>query len=373
MLCFNVEKGPGWLNCTLRCYSQVEHANGSVSCCDGFGVSTTTPTSSCSYVAASTVADSLIVDYSNGTTKRSLPTNAPFAAPFPTKTIFDATGAPSSALENKLDQLGAAPVIAACGPALRLTGSHAQLAGSAWYPRRMNVREGFETSFTIRMANPSTRCRFQDGVHTSCRSRGGDGIAFVVQNDHQIALGSGGSGLGYGGLRNTLAVEFDSWFNPDMMDAYENHVSVHFSSKDNSETVEETQHHARSLGSTTAVPDLTDGLHRVRIRYTPNIDADEEELIFSEAFTASSVAGDFFASGAWAAGVGMLSVYIDDLNFPALAVPLRIEHTIALFHGRAWVGFTAATGEVAWQTHDVLDWTFDSLRRDVRTAHDSEI
>lgn len=58
---------------------------------------------------------------------------------------------------------------ASCGPALRLTGSHSQLIGAAWYPRRMNVREGFDTTFTFRISNPSFSCRFIDEVHTHCR------------------------------------------------------------------------------------------------------------------------------------------------------------------------------------------------------------
>jgi hypothetical protein len=338
-----------------------------VSCCDGFNAANEDPTAACSYVAASTIADAMASGFLNEVTNRSLPTNAPFAAPFPTKPVFDAATLTDETLLDALNQLGAAPVTASCGPTLRLTGSHARLAGSAWYPRRMNVREGFETTFSFRMANPSTRCRFQDRVHSYCRSRGGDGLAFVVQNDHAIALGGGGDAIGYGGIRNALVVEFDSWYNHELLDVYENHVSVHVSSTDDSDDAAETQHHARSLGSTTRIGDLTQGTHQVRIKYSPNMGEDEQEMLFSDAFAASALAGDMFASGAWSSGIGVLAVYVDDLNSPALAVPLRIEHSIELFHGRAWVGFTAATGAVAWQTHDILDWTFDSLRLDVHS------
>ena len=45
----------------------------------------------------------------------------------------------------------------ACGPALRLTGSAAGLRGAAWYPRELEVGEGFDTSFTFRLSNPSFR------------------------------------------------------------------------------------------------------------------------------------------------------------------------------------------------------------------------
>ncbi|GLE05961.1 hypothetical protein PINS_up015172 [Pythium insidiosum] len=132
----------------------------------------------------------------------------------------------------------------------------------------MNVREGFETTFSFQISSPSTFCQIMDDVHTRCRSRGGDGFAFVVQNDNVIAVGSGGMELGYGGLRDALAVEFDSWYNAEQLDVYENHVSVHLSRRRQSLR----GNHTYSLGSTSNIADLTDGQHNVRIRYTPTLD-----------------------------------------------------------------------------------------------------
>lgn len=337
----------------------MENANASVSCCDGFDPAARVPTASCAFVAASTT-DARVLQYDNNVALHSVPTNAAFAVPFAAKQVYDA------AQPLQSDRMASAPVTAACGPALRLTGSRPQLAGSAWFPRQMNVREGFDTTFTLRLANPSTTCAIMDHVHSRCRSRGGDGLAFVVQNDNAIALGAGGMSLGFGGLRRALAVEFDSFFNAEQQDAFENHVSVLVSGPDDSGGVLRANH-SHALGTTTAVPDLTQATHRVRIVYSPNLDAQSEAIVFSEAFAASAVAGDLFASGAWSTGVGLLAVYVDDLESPALAVPLRIERTLELFHGRAWVGFTAATGATAWQTHDILDWQFASSRTDVRT------
>jgi hypothetical protein len=109
-----------------------------------------------------------------------------------------------------------------------------------------------------------------DNAHTNCRSRGGDGFAFVVHNDVQqeFALGSGGMALGYGGLQNALAIEFDTWFNPELLDVYENHVSVHVSGSGG--VVQ--PNHTHSLGSTSNLPDLTEDTHTVRIAYKPNLD-----------------------------------------------------------------------------------------------------
>lgn len=52
--------------------------------------------------------------------------------------------------------------------------------------------QGFDTTFTFRLSSPSLRCNMMDGVHTFCRSRGADGLAFVVQGEGSTALGSGG-------------------------------------------------------------------------------------------------------------------------------------------------------------------------------------
>lgn len=56
-----------------------------------------------------------------------------------------------------------------CGPALRLTASKAKMSGAAWYNRKMQVREGFDTSFQFRLSDPSTACKFLDDAYTHCR------------------------------------------------------------------------------------------------------------------------------------------------------------------------------------------------------------
>ena len=90
----------------------------------------------------------------------------------------------------------------------------------------MNVREGFDTTFTFRISSPSQKCDVMEDVYTMCRSRGADGFAFVIQNDNIEALGTGGKGIGYEGIRNSIAVEFDTYYNYENLDSYENHISV---------------------------------------------------------------------------------------------------------------------------------------------------
>ena len=63
-------------------------------------------------------------------------------------------------------------------------------------------------------------------------------------------------------------------------------------------------------------------------------------------------------------GLGLLYIFCQDENEPVLILPLNLEATIKLNQGRSWVGFTSATGEEAWQVHDILNWKFTSLRLD---------
>jgi hypothetical protein len=57
----------------------------------------------------------------------------------------------------------------------------------------------------------------------------------------------------------------------------------------------------------------------------------------------------------------MLYVYVDDMYSPVITTPINLGNTLNLDDGRAYIGFTAATGDQYWQAHDILSWKFDSL------------
>ena len=290
-----------------------------------------------------------------------------------------------------------------CGPSLRLTPSLPSQTGAAYYGRAVQVRDGFSTTWVFRLANPSRVCQTMEGVHTHCRSRGGAGFAFVVQNWHPAVVGRGGTGLGYDGIPLAVAVEVDTFADEDMRDPHENHVSVHaayastslahddggFGASSSSRSsgggtvrddisgnsytmfanlstgplrVPVSSHHDRALGHAPfkGVPELTDGVHIMRVEYTPVLSA---ELIHHAAFVSSG--GGTVDNGDVSSSHGALSVFLDDLRTPILIVPLDLRAALDLdaTHGRAWVGFTASTGaDLGWQTHDILAWHFTSTR-----------
>jgi hypothetical protein len=201
--------------------ANVQNCNVSSTCCDTYNAtvgpsSCGTSRSVCAVLSARQLAFDFVID---GITRSGVNTNLPYS-----------NNAPASISILTLDELkankGAALPSSICGPSLRLTPAIARHSGAAWYRRKMNVREGFDTYIKFQISNPSQKCNSLDDVNTYCRSRGADGLAFVIQNAAPDALGNAGSGLGYEGIFNSLAVELDTFFNYENMDLYENHISV---------------------------------------------------------------------------------------------------------------------------------------------------
>jgi glucose/arabinose dehydrogenase len=87
-----------------------------------------------------------------------------------------------------LTTTGSADVV---GSTLRLTSGGTNEAGSAFSSAEVAV-DGFSTTFDFRLTSALA-----------------DGFAFVIQGNAATALGSSGSGLGYQGIGNSLALTFD--------------------------------------------------------------------------------------------------------------------------------------------------------------------
>lgn len=240
-----------------------------------------------------------------------------------------ATSASSQVLFNHLgtapSKFGSGEAILLKGSArrtdqyLRLTPSARIQRGAAWLASKQDVSKGFSTMFQFRITDP--RSEFTPDVTTST---GGDGFAFVIQNAGPGAIGYPGGALGYAGIPNSVAVEFDTWDNDEsgqdiVRDVNDNHVAVHTLG-----TETNTEFESDALGVTPNVPEMTDGeVHTVRIEYVP----------------------------------GNLYVYMDDVATPILAVQLFLDEVLELDEGKAWVGFTSATWS-AYENHDILNWAF---------------
>ena len=81
------------------------------------------------------------------------------------------------------------------GTRLRLTDGGGGEASSAFYTTPVNV-QSFTTNFSFQMTSAAA-----------------DGMTFVIQNGAATTLGTGGGGLGYDGIGNSVAVKFDIYSN----------------------------------------------------------------------------------------------------------------------------------------------------------------
>jgi len=198
------------------------------------------------------------------------------------------------------------------GSLLRVAPAVQYKFGQAWYNQRQDVTNAFSTTFQFSMNNPDS---FFGGA---------DGLVFVIQNDSLSAAGNNSLGeyLGYHGIPNSIAVEFDAFDNPS--DPNDNHISIHTRgtlANDTDETF--------SIGSTGTglAINLNDAaVHTAKISYVP----------------------------------GTMNVYLDNMITPVLTASVNIPSTLSLTSGGAYVGFTSATA-TGYENHDVLNWTFNAV------------
>eukprot|EP01029_Cantina_marsupialis_P006508 TRINITY_DN1715_c0_g1_i1.p1 TRINITY_DN1715_c0_g1~~TRINITY_DN1715_c0_g1_i1.p1 ORF type:complete len:831 (+),score=227.48 TRINITY_DN1715_c0_g1_i1:1-2493(+) len=247
------------------------------------------------------------------------------------------------------------PPTVGCGPALRLTLPAPNQIGAAWYRDAVQLREGFKTEFEFNIHSPSLRCRFMDDEYTHCETKGADGLAFVIQNHEGTAQGS--DSVGYGGIEKALAVEFDTFYNSDLAEPWENHVSVQSKGAEPLSAAGDA-----SLGHVIS-KSLTSTQRKIKIEYIPHWDPTDAVKAKASALVSAFVAASAEGPPAWGR-VGTLRVYLDDMQTPMLTVPLDLEWLLDLgsTNGRAWIGFTASTGTDHYQVHDILNWEFWSQR-----------
>jgi len=90
--------------------------------------------------------------------------------------------------------------------------------------------------------------------------------------------------------------------------------------------------------------------HTARIDYTPALDfnPDTQPNWSSSAYASTFVKAD---------GLGTLRVFLDDMDTAVINMPISLKYALKLQTGKAYVGFTASTGDM-WQNHDIVEWEF---------------
>jgi len=188
---------------------------------------------------------------------------------------------------------------------------------AVWYKQKVRVNS-FTTTFTMRISNNSAEALGNK-----------DGLAFVIQTQRGTVVGPGEGGIGYGdtndlfgGIRKSIAIEFDTYLNADLGDMTSNHVSFH--------TLGATENSAAANarlppGDVSDVPAFAGAENTVTIVYANNT--------FTVTFQ----------------GFGGPSVVIPNINLTSL---------IDFGTDGAWIGFTAACQGVG-ERHEILSWNFD--------------
>jgi Bacterial lectin len=223
---------------------------------------------------------------------------------------------PHPAMGRPAGRIDLIPTMTLVGDAQRstaelwLTTDAPSQLGAAWSADAFDVANGFSARFSIRISG----------------GWGADGFGFVIQAAGGQEIGSGGGAIGYGeedstpeieAIANSLAVEFDTFANWQERDPIGLDISVHTRG-----TQPNDQSEDYSIGSTTDVPPFTNGkVHRFAVVYQPGT---------------LSILGE--------GGQELLSVAVD------LSTLLNLDQ------GRAWLGFTAATGDVT-EGHQILSFS----------------
>jgi hypothetical protein len=249
--------------------------------------------------------------------------------------------------------------------------------GTTYFSLQQPVADGFTTYFAFQMHNPTTF------------AGSGDGLAFIIQNSSSTdssmgasgagltALGAnkdaaGFSGLGYTGIKNSLAIEFD--INQNAWDPNGNHVAVQSCGQASNTPVhiagQFTIYHDTNVtsclvgtGISTTVPTLPGNCH-----VTPCTNGAVHQVVVEYTPPAQNQAN------------GMLKVWVDPMfilhthtptanSIPQINIPYTIDsaNALALNNGTAcsvahpnclaWVGFTASQDTLD-TTQDVLAWEF---------------
>lgn len=82
--------------------------------------------------------------------------------------------------------------------------------GAIWHSQTIDLTRPFDVFATLFLG---------------CADGGADGIVFVM-HDQPVAIGLTGGGMGYQGINNSVAVEFDTWQNGNKGDPFQDHVAV---------------------------------------------------------------------------------------------------------------------------------------------------
>ena len=218
----------------------------------------------------------------------------------------------------------------ASGTTLRLTANASAQTGWAWRQTPVPAIAGFDTTFAFRITPPAVGTK-------------AEGMALVIHADPLGAAVMGGTvwGMGYGngangavGIRNSIAIELDTYQDGFLADSSANELTIHTRGAQGNH-----EHEQWSIARNTPAINLADGQpHTLRVRYVPGT---IEVFVDGAATPAIARAYDLVSGGLYASNA---------------AAP-----GANLANGTAWVGFCATTGAGSLtELCEILSWTWTS-------------
>ena len=216
------------------------------------------------------------------------------------------------------------------GTALRLTANASNQTGWAWHRTAMPVIAGFDTTFTFRITPPAVGTK-------------AEGMALVIHDDPNGIATTGGTvwGMGYGtgantavGIRNSIAIELDTYLDGFLGDTSANELTIHTRG-----SLGNNENEQYSIARATPTQNLSNAqVHTLRVRYVPGT---IEVYVDNAATPSITRAYSLLTGGLYASGAAAPA--------PTLA------------SGTAFLGFCATTGAgTLTELVEILSWSWTS-------------
>ena len=138
------------------------------------------------------------------------------------------------------------------GDCFEITQNVNSQSGAVWSGTPVDVTEDFVVEFR--------------GFFGTNDANGADGITFILKNTQAPEIGSLGGGMGYEGIGNSLAVEFDTWQNNDLGDPFFDHLAIVSQGNNNHNGADNLAGPVQASPTSTNIEDGIE--HIIRIEWT---------------------------------------------------------------------------------------------------------